>query len=237
MASHRQYTGRVIGIHDVSPDTRKITVEIDNRQRLPFSPGQYVHVGLPGFASRPFSIASPPHEPLLEFHVKSAAGGGPNSLSTHIVEVLQPGSPITLEGPLGKGHWRPTGRPVLALAGGLGIAPLKSIIEASLHDRTHPPVHLYWGARARPQLYLDEHFRALSKKHARFSYIPVLSDEKDDPSIRSGLLGAVLAEDFETLGGLSIYMAGPPGMIEATVPLLLQKGAEEDYIFSDAFTV
>ena len=237
----RQYTGRIIGVHDVSPDTRKLTVEIDNKQRLPFSAGQYVHLALPGFDPRPFSIASPPHEPLLEFHVKSSAGrgGGKDSLSAHIVEELAPGSPISLTGPLGSGHWRPEARPLLALAGGLGIAPLKSIIEACLHDRSHPPVHLYWGARQRSQLYLDDYFRALGKKYPRFSYIPVLSDEKNDSGFgahyRTGMTGAAVAEDFDTLAGISIYMAGPAAMIDATLPLLLHKGAEEDYIFSDGF--
>jgi len=238
MTSFRHYTGRVIGIHDVSPDTRKLTVEIDNKQRLPFSAGQYVHLAVEGFEERPFSIASPPHEPLLEFHIKSTGRG----LSAHIIEELKPGSPITLKGPLGSSHWRAEAvRPLLALAGGLGIAPLKSIIEACLYDRSHPPVHLYWGARARAQLYLDDYFRALARKYPRFSYIPVLSEEKDDtdsgPPYRTGFLGHAVAEDFETLSGLSIYLAGPGPMIEATMPLLLHKGAEEDYIFSDGFGV
>jgi CDP-4-dehydro-6-deoxyglucose reductase/ferredoxin-NAD(P)+ reductase (naphthalene dioxygenase ferredoxin-specific) len=238
MTSSRHYTGRVIGINDLSPDTRKLTVEIDNKQRLPFSAGQYVHLGVEGFEERPFSIASPPHEPLLEFHIKSTGRG----LSAHIIDALKPGSPIALKGPLGSSQWRPEAlRPLLAVAGGLGIAPLKSIIETCLHDRSHPPVHLYWGARARPQLYLDDYFRALTKKYPRFSYIPVLSEEKDDPDsgpqYRTGFTGHAVAEDFETLAGLSIYMAGPGPMIEATLPLLLHKGAEEDYIFSDGFGV
>jgi CDP-4-dehydro-6-deoxyglucose reductase/ferredoxin-NAD(P)+ reductase (naphthalene dioxygenase ferredoxin-specific) len=236
MTSSRHYTGRVIGIHDVSPDTRKLTVEIDNKQRLPFSAGQYVHLAVEGFEERPFSIASPPHEPLLEFHVKSTGRG----LSAHIIEELRPGSPITVKGPLGISYLRPYNekegsRPLLALAGGLGIAPMKSIIEACLHDRSHLPVHLYWGARQRSQLYLDDYFRALAKKYPRFSYIPVLSEEKEDLQYRTGFLGHAVAEDFETLAGLSIYMTGPAAMIDATLPLLMHKGAEEEFIFGDGF--
>jgi NAD(P)H-flavin reductase len=231
MTQPRRYTGRVIGIHDVSPDTRKLTVEIDNKQRLPFNAGQYVHLALPGFDKRPYSIASAPHEPLLEFHIKNSGQG----LSAHIIGELQPGHAITLEGPLGQGHLREETRPVLALAGGLGIAPLKSIIEACLHDRAHAPVYLYWGAKVRAQLYLDDYFRALAKKYPRFSYIPVLSDEKGDSHYRTGLTGAAVAEDFETLSGIGIYMAGPLAMVDATLPALLSKGAEEEHIFSDGF--
>lgn len=241
-SSIRQYTGRVVGIHDVSPDTRKLTVEIDNRQRLPFAAGQYVHLKVPGFDHRPFSIASAPHEPLLEFHIKNNGQKDGKSLSAHIVQELKPGSPISLEGPLGKNHWRAedsalAGRSLLALAGGLGIAPLKSIIESCLHNRAHPPVHLYWGARFRGQLYLDDYFRDLTRKYPRFSYVPVLSDEPAGSGYRTGFTAAAVAEDFDNLAGLTVYMAGPLPMIEATLPLLLQKGAEEDYIFSDGFTV
>lgn len=229
----RQYTGRVIDIHDVSPDTRKFTIEIDNRQRLPFTAGQYVRLTLPGFEDRPFSIASAPHEPLLEFHVKNSGQG----LSSHIVGDMKPGSTVAIDGPHGVGHLRPGERPLLAVAGGLGIAPLKSIIDACLFDRAHPPIYLYWGTRHSGQLYLDDYFRALGKKHPRFSYIPVLSEEKEHPSCRTGMAGSAVTEDFETLAGMSIYMAGPRVMIDATLPLLLQKGAEEDYIFSDGFTL
>ncbi len=237
MTSHpRPYTGRVIGVHDVSADTRKITVEIEGCLRLPFGAGQYMQLSVEGFEQRPFSIASAPHEPLLEFHIKNSGRG----LSAHIAEALQPGHPITLEGPLGQSHWKPAAedapvRPLLMLAGGLGIAPLKSIITACLHGRNHPPVHLYWGVRTGAQLYLDDFFRDLAKKNPRFSYIPVISDETDATEHRTGLIGHAVAEDFETLAGFSIYMAGPAAMIDATLPLLLHKNAEEDYIFSDGF--
>ncbi|MBU6475069.1 MAG: hypothetical protein KGQ70_03810 [Alphaproteobacteria bacterium] len=232
----RPYTGRVIDVHDVAADTRRITVEIEGRQRLPFGAGQYMNLSVAGFEGRPFSIASAPHEALLEFHIKNSGHkNGKPGLSAHIAETLKPGHAITLEGPLGNIRWRPDGasRPLLMLAGGLGIAPLKSIITACLHGAGHPPVHLYWGVRTREQLYLDGFFRGLAKRTPRFSYIPVLSDEKDPAPCRGGLIGHAVAEDFETLAGFSVYMAGPPVMIDATLPLLLHKNAEEDYIFSD----
>ncbi len=241
----RHYKGRVIGVYDVADDTRKITVELEGRQRLPFSAGQYMRLAVEGFGQRPFSIASAPHEPLLEFHIKnSGQKDGQPSLSAHIAATLQPGHAVTLEGPLGENVWTPAAengppRPLLMLAGGLGIAPLKSIIAACLHMPAHPPVHLYWGARGRDQLYLDGFFRDLAKKYPRFSYIPVLSDERETAGYngRTGLIGHALAEDFETLAGFTIYMAGPQAMVDATLPLLLHKNAEEDYIFSDGFGV
>ena len=232
-SSARLYTGRIIEVFDVSPDVRKLFVEIENKQRLPFNAGQYVYLSVPEFEARAFSIASAPHETFLEFHIKNSGHG----LSAHIVEKLKPGHTLNLSGPMGRSHLRLSGRPLLALAGGLGVAPMKSIIEASLQERTGLPIHLYWGARLQGQLYLDDHFRMLAKKHDRLSYIPVLSEDDDHPRYRRGLVTAALAENFGNLGGMDIYLAGPSAMVEATLPFLMQLGAEEDHIFSDNLTL
>ena len=56
------------------------------------------------------------------------------------------------------------------------------------------------------------------------------------PGYIPGLITQALAEDGESLRGHSVYMAGPRPMIEAILPLLLEKGAEKERIFSDAFS-
>jgi len=222
MISPRLYHGRIVAAENIAADTRVISVELENKARLNFLPGQYAHLSVAGFEPRPFSIASSPQEVLLEFHIKSAGRG----LSAHIVEHLKPGDAITVEGPFGESHWRETGRPLLLLAGGLGIAPAKSIIDSCLGD--HPPLTLYWGVRDAEHLYLDGYFRRLAAKHRHFAYIPVIAPR---------LIGEAVAEDFDNLSGYSIYLAGSRAFAEATVPALLHRGAEENYIFSDAFTV
>ena len=51
--------------------------------------------------------------------------------------------------------------------------------------------------------------------------------------IRHGLPGEAVRADHATLAGLSIYLAGPPAMVETLFPLLLGQGAERDYIYGD----
>lgn len=228
----RPCQGRIVSIDDVLPDTRIIRVKLDNKQRLNFQAGQYARLSFPGIEARPFSIASAPGQPYLEFHIRNTGRG----VGAHVAEELKPGSEILIEAPFGTSHWRPSSRPLLALAGGLGIAPIKAILETHLKDVRHSPAHLYWGARDESQLYLDLFFRDLAKKNPRFSYIPVLSHDAGNSRFRTGFLGPALTEDHPSLEGFSIYMAGPPPMIEATLPLLLQKEAEKDFIFSDAWS-
>lgn len=119
-ATPRQYTARITGIHDVASDTRVLQLELENRQRLPFTAGQYALLSAKGHDPRPFSIASTPEAAVLEFHIRSAGQG----LSDFLVSDAKLGTEIFIEAPFGNSHWRASDRPLLALAGGLGVAPI-----------------------------------------------------------------------------------------------------------------
>lgn len=226
------HNARTVDIEDDSSDIRIIRLEIENKTRLSFRPGQYVFLEVPGLEGRAFSIASTPDEQHLEFHVRNSGHG----ISAHITGDLHLGDALLVKGPFGKNTWQESDRPVLALAGGLGIAPVKSIIQAGLRSRQASPIHLYWGVRDENHLYLDPFFRDLTQKNKRFSYIPVLQ-ENTSGRFRQGLIHEPVLEDFDDLEGHDIYMAGPMGMIDAMIPQLLNHGAEKDRIFCDTFSL
>ncbi|MBI1216080.1 MAG: hypothetical protein GC185_09720 [Alphaproteobacteria bacterium] len=231
-ATPRLYTGRVTGIEDSSPDTRILRVTLDSAEPLKFRAGQYANIHAPGMEPRAFSIASSPHDPELEFHVKNSGRG----ISAYIFSALTRGAEVTLEAPFGRHYWRPLQKPLLALAGGVGIAPLKAIIETHLLEDAAAPVWLYWGVKTAKQLYLDSYFRRLAEQYPRFHYTPLLSDPPGGRSpLRTGTVGDALAVDFPNLTGCAVYMAGPAAMVDATLPRLLEKGAEREFIYSDAF--
>lgn len=230
-ATPRRYSARITGIDDVGSDTRVLKLELENRQRLPFTAGQYALLSAGGHDARPFSIASTPEAPELEFHIRSLGQG----LSDFLVSDAALGTAVTIEAPFGVSHWRASDRPLLALAGGLGIAPLKAVLETQLATAGAPPCHLYWGVRTVGQLYLDRFFRNLAQKYPRFSYIPVLSEADAAEPYRTGFISDAVAADFGSLAGFDIYMAGPPPMVAATLPALLHHGAESAHIFSDAW--
>lgn len=221
------YQARVIDAGDVAADTRIIKAMLDHGQRLPFLAGQYAMLRLPGADPRPFSIASAPGAENIEFHIRSLGHG----FSAQAVESLLPGASFAIEAPFGDAYWRPSDRAILLLAGGMGMTPMKSIIEHHLQTDPSRPVHLYWGARQQGQLYLDSHFRGLAQRHASFSYIPLTEDGSG--GLRQGLIAPALKEDFDSLHGLDIYLSGPPAMTAALLPQLLQSGAEKDRLFGD----
>lgn len=225
----RRFAARAFFIEDIAEDTRILRFETAEGDRPDFRPGQYAMLEAPGLAARPFSIASAPHLPYLEFHIKNSGHG----ISAYLFNSLRPGGELMLEAPFGDHYWRASARPLLAIAGGVGIAPLKAIIDAQLAQAPNAPAHLYWGVRDQAHLYLDRHFHALRQAHPAFRYVPLLA--RGEGGLRAGHAGPAVTADFASLRGFDVYMAGPAGMIEATLPLLLAAGAEKDFIFSDAF--
>jgi CDP-4-dehydro-6-deoxyglucose reductase/ferredoxin-NAD(P)+ reductase (naphthalene dioxygenase ferredoxin-specific) len=199
---------------------------------LAFSAGQFASVGAAGHAPRDYSMANRPDEPLMEFHIRNSGRG----LSAHIAERVAPGDPVDVAGPFGVSHLRPRHRgPILAIAGGSGLAPVRSIVETAL-SRGHPaPIHLYVGGRDERDLYLVEHFAALARLHPRLAFVPVLSEPSRPTRRRTGLVGEVAAGDITSLAGFKAYLAGPPEMVEAARRLLLARGLAGRDIHADPF--
>ncbi len=227
------YDGRVTSVDSIAADTRIVSIALEDKSgralHLDHLAGQYAHLHAEGYEPRAFSIASAPHEPELEFHIKSTGRG----ISNYIFEQWEEGTKVKLEAPFGAHYWRPSTRPLLALAGGVGIAPIKAIIGAHFAHAPHAPATLYWGVRDEAHLYLDTAFITLSDRNPDFTYVPMVAGETDIR--RKGFIGPAAVEDFPDLSRHIIYMAGPAAMVQATLPLLLEHGAQKDFIFSDAF--
>jgi CDP-4-dehydro-6-deoxyglucose reductase len=109
----------------------------------------------------------------------------------------------------------------------------------SVGDRR--PLHLYWGALTRPNLYEDAQVRALSAAHPNLRYTPVLSDPlpQDNWTGRRGLVHAAALEDaLENNGRLhdfDVYASGPPAMVEAVRHEFIERGLPAQQLFFDSF--
>lgn len=198
-----------------------------------FSAGQYAHVASPAHPSlpaRPYSIASPPYDvdgkacTEIHLHVRDTGHGLSHALAADITT----GDTLHLSAPAGRGLPLPSAnRKTLFLAGGVGIAPVCSLLGAA---KGLPAPALYWGVDDVSDLYLDRLWKTMVSAGTLSAYTPLLR-------ARDGLIGDALLRDYSQLAGYSIYLAGPPAMIEATLPVLLQLGAEKAYIFGDEITL
>ena len=101
---------------------------------------------------------------------------------------LKAGALLSIEGPFGNFHYRDGPQPLLLVAGGTGLAPLKSIWRHVLENRIGRRMVVYAGARARRDLYEHEVLTRLAERGDELGYIPVLSEPDADWQGRTGFV-------------------------------------------------
>ena len=155
--------------------------------------------------------------------------------SQHVHSRLKSGDKATLEFPLGSSYLRQHhSGPILCVAGGSGLAPIKAIVETALSHGTKHPIHIYFGARGERDLYLVEHFQALARRHPNLSFTPVLS-EAQTTQYRTGFVTQVVGKDLSDLGGWKAYVAGPPLMVDAAIEASFARGLRQEDMHADVF--
>ena len=228
----RVLTCKVAGLDDATHDIRRVRLEIVAGGPFDFSAGQYASVTFAGCQPRDYSMANVPSDPVLEFHVRRTEGG---TTSAYVAKTLKLGDSVRVEGPFGTSYLRETHRgPIIAVAGGSGMAPLKSIVERALAKALPQHIYFYFGVRNERDLYLHDHFVALSKKHANLHFTPVLSEAMGG-TWRTGFVHEAVGQDFDEFDGCKAYLAGPPVMVEAATKLFEKRGMRRIDVHADAF--
>jgi len=202
-----------------------------------FSAGQFAKLQF-AFAPespRDYSMANAPAEAGLEFHIRVIAGG----ISGQIRDHLKVGDLVRISGPFGTSYLRAQHPgPIIAIAGGTGLAPVRSIVRTALTEGLAGPIHLYFGVRAGRDVYGEAELRAWQARHPNLKVHVVLSEAGGDAlgnGHRSGMVTDAVREDFADLIGFHAYLAGPPAMVDAASELLREKGVLARDMHADAF--
>ncbi|KAB7624011.1 CDP-6-deoxy-delta-3,4-glucoseen reductase [Alkalilimnicola sp. S0819] len=232
----RKLPVRVIRKEQLAHDVVRLYLQPPGQQRLQFLAGQYVDILLKDGRRRAFSLANAPHDDeALELHVRHVEGG---EFTAFVMTEMKEKALLRLEGPHGQFYLREDSeRPILMMAGGTGFAPLKGMLEHAFHHGVQRPIHLYWGVRAKRDLYLDDLPRQWAEQHPNFHYTPVLSEPQPEDAWegRTGLVHNILLQDHPRLAGYDLYLSGPPAMIHAATRDFSAHGMQDDRVFSDAF--
>ncbi|WP_126457090.1 CDP-6-deoxy-delta-3,4-glucoseen reductase [Sulfuriflexus mobilis] len=232
----RKLPCRVITNEQLAHDVIRLDLKLPEGTDFKFLAGQYIDFLLQNGHRRSFSIANAPHDAEhLELHVRHAKGG---EFTDFVFEHLKTKALLRMEGPLGSFYLREdTDRPIIFMAGGTGFAPIKGIIEHALHEGINRPMHLYWGARSKRDLYMNALPEKWAEEHAHITYVPVLSDplKKDNWQGRTGFVHDAIMTDFDDLSGFDIYAGGPPQMVHGGFEAFAKKGLTEEHYFSDSF--
>jgi ferredoxin-NADP reductase len=201
--------------------------------------GQHVDVRLTaedGYqAQRSYSIASSPEDGQLVLTVERLDDG---EVSPYLVDELRPGDELELRGPIG-GYfvWEETlGGPLLLLAGGSGIVPLRSMLRHRAALESTVPVRLLYSARALDEvIYRDELSRlAADGVDIRFTLT------REWPEGWRGHRRRIDAELLREIAwpphdGPLVYVCGPTGFVETVAGGLVELGHEPGRIRTERF--
>jgi Na+-transporting NADH:ubiquinone oxidoreductase subunit NqrF len=216
-------------------DIHMIKLKLQEPLEIPYASGQFFEFDIQGLEdTRAYSLANKYQEDqILEFHIKRVQNGkGSNYMCD-----LKPGDTVTGSGPYGKMHLRNRDRDLIFVAGGSGMAPIKSLIEELLSDSFDREVWFFYGARAKRDLYLVDEWLELEKQHPNFHFIPALSQPEPDDEWEgeTGFIADILSRKLNEMVGMDAYLCGPPIMIETACDALYKGGVKGTDISYDEF--
>jgi len=236
MLAAREYEGNVTAIETLTYDTKLVRFGLDNAT-LQFKPGQYVQLLVPGTDQfRAYSIASPPSRASeFELIVRYVPGG---LCTGWIHRALRVGDRVKLTGPFGDFYLREDSeREIVAIGGGSGMAPMRSIIMHLAEKGMPRKTTLFFGARSRRDLFYIDVFRDMEKRFTNFRYIPALSEPRpeDNWTGEVGFVTQVAAKHVSRDGTKEAVLCGPPPMIDAAMRVLPRLGVPAEHTYFDKF--
>lgn len=209
------------------------------KRPIHYRAGQYADIQHEDFdRPRSYSFATKPASggsTTVTFHIRKVAGG---QFTEWLFAKDRTSSQLHLVGPLGEFGISDTDSPMLCIAGGSGMAPLKSILEEAVEKNlTRDIVYLY-GARTQNDLYCLHEMKEIEKSYrGRFSFVPVLSEEseKSDWQGARGMVTEEITRQGLDLARSEAYLCGPPPMIDAAIAILEKNGMSDNRIYFDKF--
>ena len=237
MLNAKEYATKVSKIEDLTYDIKLIEFQLLSNETVTFKPGQYMQFKIPGTDEfRAYSVASTPKENgLIQFMVRKVPDG---LCSGYIHEQLEVDDEVTLTGPYGDFFLQEDSqKDVICIAGGVGVPPLKSIIQHLFDKGTNREVYYFFGARSVKDLYYYDIPKKLSETHKNFNYIPALSEPatEDNWTGETGFIHLALDKVIKEGVPSEAYLCGPEPMINAVTNVLKAKGVKDQDIYYDKF--
>lgn len=244
LSQAKTVSGVISATQQLTHDILCVQIRLDEAMPA-YLAGQYAELSIPGVIEKPrsYSFANAPETELpghVSFYIRHVPNG---EMTTWIHAQNRVGERVTITGPYGSFWLRESGAPMLCIAGGSGMAPIKALLEQVSQKGFGRNVAYVFGARTQEDLYcLDEMSRIKESGKDQFNFIPVLSREPEGTAW-SGLRGnctdaltsGVLDSCSFDLANCHAYLCGPPAMIDSAINMLVSNGVSKEHIFYDKF--
>jgi len=219
---YRPYLMKVVGVRDETPDTRTLQLKFANEEeskKFTFKAGQFAEYGVFGEGECTFCISSSPTRmDNIECSFKLIGK------VTAALRDREIGDTVSFRGPYG--NWFPIdlmkGKNLLFVGGGIGLAPLRSLIWNVLDTRNdYKNITILYGARSVSDLcYKDELKVWEERKDINTIYTVDPGGETPDWKGKIGFVPTVLDQSNPPNDNTIVIICGPPIMIKFTFPVL-----------------
>jgi Na+-transporting NADH:ubiquinone oxidoreductase subunit F len=198
-------------------------------------------------AVRAYSLANPPQEDdriALVVRIATppaAAPGAPPGHASSYLFSLTPGATVAVSGPFGEFRATDTNKEMVLIAGGAGIAPIRSIVLDQLARGTVRRMSFWYGVRDQLDLCYEAELRALAERHANFDFHAALSSpRRGEPwTGPTGFIHRVVYDEYLSRHpapqDVEYYLCGPPLMTAAVTQMLETLGVARTHVFFDDF--
>ena len=220
---------RVASVEKLTDLVKVFTIELPLGMSLGHRPGQFVEVSALGIGEAPISITSSPSRSNGSFELCVRKVGD----VTGALHKLQPGQTIGIRGPFGRGFpiERFRGKDLLFAPGGLGLPPLRSLINQVLDERAlFGRVIILYGARTPSELLFKDELKKWAMRQDVELHLTV--DRGDENW--AGHIGVIttLFRDISIYSRNTVAITvGPPVMYRFVLMELLGKGISEGNIW------
>ncbi len=222
---------QVTDIRRDTPDVKTFrVVGMDGKKPFVHIPGQCAMLSVPGIGEALFSItSSPTQQAYLEFSIKKCG------CVTEWLHAIEPGQQVTLRGPYGNGFPVDTafrGQDMLFVAGGIGLAPLRSVINYIRDNRaSYGKVDIVYGARSKEDL-VD--YPEITEQWCRESDLSVHLTIDRAQDGWDGHVGFVpnFVRDLRFETNKIAVICGPPIMIKFTLAALQELGFAREQVYT-----
>jgi NAD(P)H-flavin reductase len=221
--------GRILRIRQLTALEKVFTIELPEGKSLDHRPGQFVEVSVLGVGEAPISISSSPSRSNGTFELCIRRAGD----VTGAIHRLQPDDQVGIRGPFGHGFpiEKFRGKDLLFAPGGLGLAPLRSLINQVLDERAHfGRIIILYGARNPAELLFMDELQEWAEREDIELHITV--DRGDETwSGNTGVITTLFPKISVYPRNTVAVTCGPPVMYRFVLMELLGKGISEGNIY------
>lgn len=237
----KQYETEVVGLRNLTHDIKEVRLKLLDPADMDYQAGQFVQIEVPAYeltdepVYRAYSLSSEPAEKgVIEMEIRQVPNG---ICTTYVHKHLKLGDRLTINGPHGDFGIHEGAGEMICIAGGSGMAPIKSILLHMVRTGNQRPVRYFFGARSARDLFLVDEMREIEKQLPNFRFIPALSNPEpsDQWTGETGLITDVVGRHVPDATDKQAYLCGSPLMIDACIKVLSSKGMPSDQIFYDKF--